>query len=479
MLQTDCYQPAPGRPEKIYYPTTTLCPVCEKLIPGEVASIENRIFVIRNCAEHGYFEGLICSDREWYENLDQFDVTPVKPAYSKNEALRGCPEDCGLCSAHQQIAGTAAIEISNKCNMSCPVCLADNQDTFELSVADVEKMVETMFRSQDYVDAFVVSGGEPTIHPQLFEILEVLDRPEIGNIAVNTNGLRIASDDAFLDKLAEYPRVNMCLHYDGENSAKIRGIRPAIQKKALERLDQWNINATPVVLAVKEVNEHEIGDITSDLLTRNNVRSTIISVMTYAGSRGSIYSGQQNIRLTIPDVLNALYMARGGVFNKGDFIPLPMPNPICAAIGYFLVMDGEITALNPLIKTEALVEQIKNSHFGKINEETESFFREVIDNIYANPNRYENSEKLLGKFRFLIKTIFSGSAENMEEQLKKYIKPVYLMQLMDRWSFDSVRLTKCSCQHVLRDGRIVPSCHYYTYLRRFEERSPKGSTQRC
>ncbi len=461
--------------EKLYYKTTTMCPKCERLIPGEVQAQNGGIYITRTCPDHGFYKGLVCSDQDWYENLPRFDVKPIKPSYSRNPTVRGCPEDCGLCPAHRQIAGTAAIEISNKCNSACPVCLADNKGTFELSTGEVKSMVENLLRTQDNLDVITLSGGEPTIHPNIFEIISMLEQTDIGRIVVNTNGKRIAEDDQFLDQLSAHKRAYVCLHYDGTMASDIRGTDFSVQEKALERLCRRDINTVPLVLAVQDINDRELGDIAIGLLTRSkSVKTVILSLMAYTGRGGSMFPSDPGRRLTIPGALDCIEEGTGGRMKKQDFMPLPMPNPLCAAIGYFLVQQDQITPLIPIAGVEQVADFLSNAHFGEPDEAFETFFRDVVDNIYADPDKYENSSRALSVLKDLLSRMFppGGGIDDDERRriAEESIKSVYLMQFMDSWTFDSVRMSKCSCQHLLPDGLIIPSCGYYSYHRRFDKR---------
>ncbi|MFH2202668.1 MAG: hypothetical protein ABIJ96_06115, partial [Elusimicrobiota bacterium] len=200
----------------------------------------------------------------------------------------------------------------------------------------------------------------------------------------------------------------------------------------------------------------------------------IISLMTYAGSRGAGFPGDPKTRLTIPEALDNIEAGTKGRIKKYDFMPLPMPNPMCAAIGYFLFMDNELTPLISLGEIEQVVAHTKNGHFGKLTPEFGDFIRDTINAIYANPDRYPHADKLLKKFKRLLKMLFPADKAVTEEERTKlmedHLRVVYLMQFMDSWTFDSKRLSRCSCQHVLPGGKIVSSCGYYSYHRRFDPR---------
>ena len=459
----------------LYYSTRSLCPVCHELVPGQVVPKNQRIFMERTCPQHGFFEGLVCSDREWYERLPLFFTEGTKPRSPLKGALKGCPEDCGLCAAHQQVAGTLAIEISNVCNGGCPACLANNQNTFELGVKDVEEAVGAALRNQVAIETVTLSGGEPTIHPQLFEILAALRRPEVGRVAINSNGIRLAQDEEFVRRLAKEEKIFVSLHYDGQNSKALRSVAPEVQAKAVRRLDSYGIAMAPVVLAAKGVNDKELGPIVEQLLlTYPSVKSVIVSLMAYTGSRGSKFPSDPMTRLTIPEALDNIQSSTGERIQKRHFMPLPMPNPMCAAIGYFLLMDGELTPLLPYGTIEEVIALTKNGHFGNLTPEFQRFIQDAINDVFAQPDKYPNADRALDKFRRLFGFLFpqdgSLSHEERAALAESHIRVVYLMQFMDAWTFDAKRMSRCSCQHALPGGKIVSSCGYYSYHRRFDPR---------
>lgn len=467
--------PQPVSDRKVYYATTSMCPHCSKMLPGEMIGRGGRVYVSRTCPEHGLIEGLACSDQAWFEQLGKFDVAPAKPSFVSQPVSQNCPLDCGLCPSHRQSAGTAAIEISNHCNLHCPVCLADNRGSFSLTPAEVGKIADDFLAGQKNVDAFTLSGGEPTIHPQLFDIIRVLDRPGIARIVINSNGIRIAEDDAFLDELARHPKIYISLHHDGPACKTIRGVEFSVQQKALDRLLQKKINVVPLVLGVKTLNDRALGETITGLLTRStSVKSIIVSLMAYCGSRGSEFEIDPLNRLTIPEALGCIEQGSHGTLKKADFMPLPMPNPLCAAIGYFIVLGNEITPLISIMDIDRVIEFTKNAHFARAEDELEKLLRETIDAVFANPKKYPDADKLLATFRTLLKDLFPANrtitCEERRLLAEERIKTVYLMQFMDSWTFDSVRLSKCSCQHLLPDRKVIPSCGYYSYHRQFDPR---------
>lgn len=465
---------ASTRIKRRYYSTKTLCPFCSRLLPGEVFGRDGAVYLSRECPDHGEIEALVCSDVNWFEGLRRFDVTPIKPEHPRQPVREGCPLDCGLCAAHRQVAGTMAIEISNKCNANCPVCLGDNQNTFEMSLEEIRGLVEGAIRDQGQIGVLTLSGGEPTSHPQFFEILGLLNRPEIGRINLNSNGLRMAREPEFVSRLRQHPKVYVSLHFDGRGAEAIRGIKPELQAQALERLCEAGVSVVPLILGVRDINEQELGALVPALLQRSKaIKTVIVSLMAYTGANGSRFKPNPLRRLTTPDAIDSIIAGSGTTIHREDFIPVPMPNPICAAIGYFFVDQEGVLPMIRAAGVDHTVACIQNQHFAQADEKMESFFREMINNIYANPEKFPDSGRTLRRLKAFVERLFPAGGRRAEEQkvlAEESIKTVFIMQFMDGWTFDTERLSKCSCQHLLPGNRRVPSCGYYAFHRRRDAR---------
>ena len=63
-------------------------------------------------------------------------------------------------------------------------------------------MLDAVVRAEGEPDLVQLSGGEPTIHPQFWEIVAAARARPIRHIMVNTNGVRIAQEEGFAERLA-------------------------------------------------------------------------------------------------------------------------------------------------------------------------------------------------------------------------------------------------------------------------------------
>jgi uncharacterized radical SAM superfamily Fe-S cluster-containing enzyme len=227
------------------------------------------------------------------------------------------------------------------------------------------------------------------------------------------------------------------------------------------------------MLGVRGMNDADFGPVIRRLLTApGTVKTIILSLVARIGRAKAMPAAGE--RLTIPTALRAVEATSRGAIRVADFMPLTMPNPLCVAIGYFLVLDGEITPLIPLAGLDRTIEFTANSHFGEPDERFARFFRDTIDSVYARQDEIPDAPRLLRNLRRLLERLYpTGSTLDTAARRRlaeEHIKSVYVMQFMDSWTFDSVRLSKCSCQHLLPGRTIMPSCGYYAYHRRFDPR---------
>ncbi len=184
--------------------TQSLCPECLSVVPAKIIARGKRVYFRKRCPTHGLREDFVCSDRRWYDRYD-YALPPKLPKKTFVEASKGCPLDCGLCTEHEQHTCVAVLEITDNCNLSCPLCYADSRPGLKhKSVAQAFAAIDALVRAEGKADVLQISGGEPTTHPQLEEIIEYALSQPIDYIMINTNGIRFAKDVAFVERLGQH-----------------------------------------------------------------------------------------------------------------------------------------------------------------------------------------------------------------------------------------------------------------------------------
>jgi 7,8-dihydro-6-hydroxymethylpterin dimethyltransferase len=222
----------------------------------------------------------------------------------------GCPLDCGICPQHKQHACLGIIEVSSACNLDCPVCFADSgthqPDGFALTREQVARMLDVFVDAEGEPEVIQFSGGEPTIHPDILEFVAMARERGIRIVMVNTNGIRLARDRAFVRELARLG-AHVYLQFDGLDERTHLAIRGRdlrrVKRRALEHCAHEGVGVTLVAAIEKGVNEHEIGAIVRTGVEHPAVNSVVFQPVTHSGRHGVF---DPLARLTNADVIAAV-----------------------------------------------------------------------------------------------------------------------------------------------------------------------------
>ncbi|MGB3904083.1 MAG: radical SAM protein, partial [Anaerolineae bacterium] len=301
--------------------TRSLCPECRRVVDAQVLIRDGNISIRKGCPNHGWHEALVSSDADWYLNSLKYDKPGAVPHDFATSVEQGCPFDCGLCPQHQQHTCVGVIDITSRCNLECPTCFADSglarsDPGHDLSLAQVEAILDRFLETEGQPEVVQISGGEPTIHPQVFDILAAAKARDIRHVMLNTNGLRLAQDAEFVRRLAHY-EPTIYLQFDGLRASTHERLRGrdlrAVKEEALEHLAEAGLHAMLVPTVVRGVNEDEIGDILRFGLSHPAVVGINYQPVTFAG-RCLNHRDPFN-RITLPDVLHALEAQTEALFQ--------------------------------------------------------------------------------------------------------------------------------------------------------------------
>jgi len=243
--------------------TRSICPECRRVIDAHILLRHNKVYMRKRCPEHGLFEGLVYGDAQAYTSAARFNKPGTIPLAYTTDIQQGCPHDCGLCPEHQQHACLGIIEVNSACNMECPLCFANAGAGFNLTLEEVEGILDHLVETEGNPEVVQFSGGEPSIHPQIIEMMKAAKQRNIRHVMLNTNGKRIADDDAFLRQLGEV-RPSIYFQFDGfeaETYRLLRGEPDILPQKlrALDRLAEVGANVVLVPAVDRLVNLHEVG----------------------------------------------------------------------------------------------------------------------------------------------------------------------------------------------------------------------------
>ena len=452
------------RPYLFHALTNSLCSQCLNKVEAKIVFQDGGVYLRKHCPTHGPETVLIADDIDYYRLCESF-VKPGEMPLRFNTPIRhGCPYDCGLCPDHEQHSCLSLIEVSDQCNLACPICYADSgpagsetQRRRHRTLEEIDHMLAAVVANEGEPQVLQLSGGEPTIHPQFFEILARVKASPVKHLMINTNGVRIAQDRAFAERLGEFkPGIEVYLQFDSFERAALEELRGAdlreVRTGAIATLNDLNISTTLVVTLKKGLNDHEIGRIIDYALQQRCIRGVTFQPIQAAG-RLQGYNPASD-RYTLSAVRRAI-LEQSPHFQPADLLPVPC-HPDCLAMAYALKVKDQVIPLTGLLDPKSFVDAVPNS---VLYEQDEDLKKKMFDlfSTRHSPQSASTSLKQLLCCLPLVPVPDSLTYEN--------IFRVMIVQFLDAYNFD-VRSVKRSCIHIVHpDGRLIPFDTYNLFYR--------------
>jgi uncharacterized radical SAM superfamily Fe-S cluster-containing enzyme len=436
--------------------TTSRCPVCHQASPAEVwRTLGNQVMLERTCPTHGKASVCIASDARFYW-LAKGD--PSNAEGSCGSSGQAC------CAGNGSSAGTlgrnaegkgdgpfenlstclALIEIVDSCNLSCPTCYADSPlgvgpKIKAPSLAELQGRIQGILDRKGKIEILQFSGGEPTLHPEFFKLLEwARDNPGIDYLLLNTNGVRLAHEPGFAERLgALFPKTGLQLYlqFDGVQAHGQQDLRGAdlrsTREKAIERCGAANIPVT-LAMTVTEANLPHLWEAIEFGLRFPQVHGITFQPM--FGSGRTPADAAPRRRLNTSDIILAAVGQSNGNLRVQDFTPLPCGDPNCATMGYLVRAQGRTWSISEFLDFSQL----------------QGFLKDKIHYTLEDLAQCGCENEPLGQ---LLKDLEIKSSMVFRLMVKPF---------MDAWTWDEDRIDRC-CTHVIRpDGKLDSFCRYYS-----------------
>jgi 7,8-dihydro-6-hydroxymethylpterin dimethyltransferase len=450
----------PSRTYSFYGQTTSLCETCLKLVPAKIVIEGDDVFFLKHCRDHGAQKTLIATDAAYYKSCKDFIKPGDLPLKHQSRTHYGCPYDCGLCPDHEQHSCLALIEVNDACNLTCPVCFAKSGQARheQKSLSEIDAMLETLVESEGFPDLVQISGGEPTIHPDIIAILRLAKSKPIRHVMLNTNGIRIARDKAFVNELAALkPGFEVYLQFDSLKREALENIRGAdlrkVREQALANLEEAGLSTTLVCVVKKGVNDSEIGDIVRHALSYKCVRGITFQPVQDAGRNLNFDKNLDRMLLT--DIRRGIYSQAGEVFGAEDIIPLPC-NPDAISIAYGLRDGTKITPITQLIPKAELLAIAPNT----ISFEKYPQLRDRLFDLLSLASSGERTKTVLGELLCCLPQVEVPDDLGYDKVFR-----IAIVSFLDRYNF-CIAAVKRSCIHfVTPGGKIIPFDTYNLFYR--------------
>jgi uncharacterized radical SAM superfamily Fe-S cluster-containing enzyme len=457
-----------------YELTRSICPECRRPIDAQILLRDGKVFMRKRCPAHGRFEALVYADSQAYTSQSKFNKPGTIPLAYTSQIEHGCPHDCGLCPDHQQHACLGIIEVNSACNMQCPLCFANAGAGFSLTLQEVEEILDGFVRTEGYPEVVQFSGGEPTIHPQIIPMLRAAKARHIRHVMLNTNGKRIANDDAFLSELAEIQPA-IYFQFDGfsrQTYGLIRGEPDILPEKlrALDRLAEIGCKVVLVPAVERGINEHEVGDILRFGIAHPAVLGVNFQPAFHAG-RFLEHDPLQ--RMTISDILRLIESQTEGMFLVSDFVPVPCCFPTCNSVTYAYV-DGEtVLPITRLLDVEDYLDYVSNKILPGFGDDV----LRALEGLWSS-SAIAGSTKSASDFA--ISCAACGLPDKLDvREVAERMFMVMLQDFMDPWTFNQKNVMKCCKAFLLPGGKQIPFCAYNSVGYREQARAQLAARHRA
>ena len=495
--------PGPGQPlrgDRIHRYVTAFCPHCHEANPplaqvrrlsGALLIRDDRVWLERGCPEHGLVSTLYDESPEILRYLEKWQAPTKQHIPDQAGNYRQVPEAYayGLPAMQTQHTCILLQDIIEHCNLRCPTCFTASGPQLQ-GVAPLDQVlanVDTrLSRENGRLDVLMLSGGEPTLYPQLAELLDELVARPIVRIMVNSNGMLIATDDGLLSLLARHrDRVEVYLQYDGPSKdASIHhrgGDLTRFKDAAIARLSEAGVFTTLTMTATLGVNDGEVGAVVMRALETPFVGGVALQPV-FGSGRG--HGIDPTDRLTHTGVLQRLEAQTNGVVSWHDLTALPCSHPHCASVGYMLKDDsGTWRSLAALIGHDQLLAWLElhpDSIANRIADsavplELRSLMKSSLLDLLSEQSSLSHPRTAdlwknictqcdlgIGTLTTLAAGKLPGQQQRLRRLLAERVTRIMVKPFMDMSTMIEERLTQC-CVHVgtksdAGDHQCAPFC---------------------
>src|SRR2546421_435983 len=421
--------------------TQSVCPECNRILPATVFAREGKVFMTKTCPEHGETEELYFGSYDMYQKFATY-WSDGKGTHAPNVPIESCacPANCGLCSNHLSHTGLANIIVTNRCDLTCWYCFfyvkkgLEGAYVYEPSMDQVREMVRALKAERPVPgNSLQITGGEPTLRPELPEIVKVIKEEGVDHIQLNTNGINLALNPNLAMELRDSGLSNLYMSFDGV-SPKTNPKNHWEAPYAIEACRRAGLGVVLVPTVIKSINDHELG--------------------------GIIRFGQKN--LDVVHAVNFQPASLTGRLTKTEREQYELSIHFACGAGTYVFYDTDKSKLIPLtsfVDIRGLIE----------------YLEEKTEEIYSGTNRYVVAAKILTRISSFVdkeKQPKSLSfAKLLTDALIKHdyaaigqfhLKSMFLgmMHFQDKYNQDEERLQRCDIHYLTPDLRIIPFCSF-------------------
>ena len=470
--------------------TDSICPICRRVISATVYEEDEKVYITKKCPEHGRVVDLYWGDYGEYLRAQSFENLGAKLENPQTEVNKGCPQDCGICPEHKSHTVLALIDVTNRCNLRCPICFAHAGEAgyhYEPTQNQIREMMVNLLSSKPVPPPAVqFTGGEPTVREDLPEIIRMAYDLGFVHTQVSSNGIRMAEDADYCRTLKKAKLSTVYLQFDGvtpQPYIQARGFDLFdIKKRAIRNLSEAGFKSIVLVpVLMKGVNDDQIGDIIRFAVDhRDCIRAVNFQPVAFTGRIDR--DERDRMRITIPDLMRLAEVQTDGLINRNSWYPVSITVPLCqflskvkaekfvdlsphqhCGMGTYLFIDGEkVTPITDHLNVEGLLDSIVSADSRLGEGRTIRSRLTAVSGILRNI-RFRQLHK------FITALIYNSDYHSLDRMHHSMIL-ISSMHFMDLYNFDLDRVKRCVIHYPVPDGRIIPFCAMNNFHRREIER---------
>jgi len=478
-----------GLPKKI----DSLCPECLKVIPATMLEKDGRVYMEKNCPEHGFVRDLVYSDAELYKKAERWTYEDGEGVLNPQiKGAKTCPTDCGLCDLHLSHAALANVDLTNRCNLRCPICFANANVqgyVYEPTYEQVVEMLGTVRNIKPvFPPAVQFSGGEPTIHPRFLDILRAARSMGFSHLQIASNGIRMAKDPEFAKQAKEAGLYTMYLQFDGvgdEVYKKTRGMSGlwALKQQAVENARKADLRIVLVPTIIKTINDDQVGKIVQYVIDNSDVMSGIsFQPVSFTGRISREERERQ--RYTLSDLAHDIEDQTGYLKAREDWYPLSVTSPFSkllsaiwkheamkitshadCGIGSYLFVNNKTKSVTPITKLIDI--EGFTMDLNKLVKQKIANIRSLtaISAQHLLKKHFRMGEAKDGMTPQICLELFQGVVDKEAQQRVDIIYDWNMlllggMHFQDSYNYNVDRVKRCCIHYAAPNGRIYPFCTY-------------------
>ena len=473
--------------------TQSLCPDCTQLIDARIFEEDGKVIMEKHCADHGDFRDIVYSDARLYLQMEEW-------SFGDNRGLENplvtnatrCPDDCGLCNLHTSHTGLANVDLTNRCNLTCPVCFANANAAgyvYEPDFETVRKMLQAL-RDEKPVAGRIVqfSGGEPTIYPRFLDVLRMAREMGFSHLQAATNGIKF-TDLEFAEQCKEAGLHTLYLQFDGvcdDVYRRTRGVGLWEKKlKCIENVRKAGLKIVFVPTIVKGLNDHQIGDIVRLALEYIDCTSGI-SFQPVAFTGRIARHELEAKRFTLSDFAHAVEQQTGIADPYQDWFPLSCVTPFSkllsalrgeetttlschphCSLGTYLFVDQnrKATPVTQFVDVGPMLQEM-DLLARKAGKRRVQFFTKL--QAWNSLRKFFHAEKApegldFQKFLQTLQGLTDKKHGRGDAEKKGFTYRTLMlagMHFMDSYNYDVERVKRCVIHYAAPNGKIYPFCAY-------------------